>query len=104
MKYQTDNSYRKYVQGYGFLSFARSFGNKYGKRIMDNTKKQGSKFIKTSGEKVFKKSAEATADLIGQKIADKITSLNKNENSKEQEGIIIRPGKRQQIINDLRLF
>ena len=30
MRYQTDNKYRRYVQGYSFLSFARKFGNKYG--------------------------------------------------------------------------
>ena len=30
MTYNTDNRVRKYVQGYGFLSFAKKFGNKYG--------------------------------------------------------------------------
>ena len=32
MTYHTDNKCRKYVQGYGFLSFAQKFGNKYGKK------------------------------------------------------------------------
>ena len=111
MRYQTDNKYRKYVQGYEFLSFARNFANKYGKQLMDTTKEQGTKFIKTSGEKILKKSAIATGDLIGNKIADKTTSLgnkkdydqNKNEINKEQEEIIIPPEKRQQIIDDLKL-
>ena len=53
------------------------------------------------------KSAEATGDLIGNKIDDKITSLgnskNKEKETNEKE-IIISPEKRQQIINDLRLF
>ena len=31
MTYYTDNKMRKYVQGYGFLSFAKKFGSKYGK-------------------------------------------------------------------------
>ena len=31
MRYQIEPKYRKYVQGYGFLSFARKFGDKYGK-------------------------------------------------------------------------
>ena len=31
MKYLLEPSYRKYVKGYGFLSFARKFGDKYGK-------------------------------------------------------------------------
>ena len=31
MKFSLKPSYRKYVKGYGFLSFARKFGDKYGK-------------------------------------------------------------------------
>ena len=55
------------------------------------------------------KTAEATGDLIGNKIADKITSLGnkpKNEEREEQqsEDIIISPEKKQQFIDDLRLF
>ena len=89
MRYPLEPSYRKYVKGYGFLSFARNFGDKYGKKLMntatkvgskkiiDITKKQGSEFAKTAGKKIVQKSAEATGDLIGNKIADKITSLGK---------------------------
>ena len=29
MRYQTESKYRKYVPGYGFLSVARKFGDKY---------------------------------------------------------------------------
>ena len=47
----------------------------------------------------------ATGDLIGTKIADKITSLGKTK-SKEKEGerqeVYISPEKRQQVIDDLR--
>ena len=32
MKYSLEPKYRKYVQGYGFLSIARKFGDKYGKK------------------------------------------------------------------------
>ena len=35
MRYSLEPKYRKYVQGYGFLSFARKFRNKYGKKLMD---------------------------------------------------------------------
>ena len=56
--------------------------------------------------------AEATGDLIGNKIADKITSLGKTmlekrmekKKGKEEQEIYILPEKRQQIIDDLRLF
>ena len=32
MTYQSDNQVRKYVRGYGFMSFAKKFGSKYGKK------------------------------------------------------------------------
>ena len=76
-------------------------------KITDTTKKQGSEFAKTAGKRIVQKSAEATGDLIGNKIADKITSLGKSKNKEKEtseEEIIIPPEKRQQIINDLRLF
>ena len=69
-------------------------------------KKQGSEFGKIAGKKIVQKSAEATGDLIGSKIADKITSLKvkPQEVIEGEQEIIIPPEKRQQIINDLRLF
>ena len=33
MGYHTDNRIRRYVKGYGFMSFAKYFGSKYGKKI-----------------------------------------------------------------------
>ena len=82
--------------------------SKYGKKTIDTTKEQGSEFAKTAGKRIVKKSAEATGDLIGNKIADKITSLGKSKNKEketsEEEEIIIPPEKRQQVINDLRFF
>ena len=32
MRYSIESKYRKYVQGYDFLSFARKFGDEYGKK------------------------------------------------------------------------
>ena len=62
---------------------------------------------KTTSKRVVQKTAEATENLIGNKIADKITSLRKtksdrNEKAKGQE-IYIPPEKRLQLIDDLRL-
>ena len=70
-------------------------------------KNQGSEFGKIAGKKILTKSADATRDLIGSKIADKITSLkvkDKQQEIIEEKQIIIPPEKRQQILNDLRLF
>ena len=107
MRYSTEPKYRKYVKGYGFLSFARKLGNKNGKKLMDTATKSGMDAAKTASKRVVQKTAEATGDLIGNKIADKITSRGKpkeKEKTKETEEIYIPPEKRQQIIDDLRLF
>ena len=105
MKYSTEPKFRKYVKGYGFLSFARKFGDKYGKTLMDTATKTGIDEAKTASKRVVQKTAEATGDLIRNKIADKITSVGKSkEKTNKTEEIYILPEKRQQIIDDLKLF
>ena len=49
------------------MSFAREFGNKYGKKFMDTATKTGIDAAKTASKRVVQKSAEATGDLIGKK-------------------------------------
>ena len=71
---------------------------------MDTATKTGIDATKTTSKGVVQKTAEATGDLIGNKIADKITSLGKTkskEKEKEKQEIYISPEKRQQIIDDL---
>ena len=116
MAYHTDNKIRKYVKGYGFMSFAKNLGSKYGKKIMNKGISASKKFIKVimvnyskikAGKKILTESAEATGDSIGSKIADKITSFKSKEKPQrieETEEIIIPADNRQQILNDLRLF
>ena len=84
MRYLTEPKDRKYVKEYGFLSFARKFGDKYCKKLMDTATKNGIVAAKTASKRVVQKTAEATRYLIGNKIADKITSLGKRK-SKEKE-------------------
>ena len=74
---------------------------------MDTVTKTGMNAEKTASKWVVQKSAESAGDLIGNKIADKLTSIGKpkeKEKTKEIEEIYIPPGKRQQIIDDLRIF
>ena len=107
MRYSAEPKYRKYVTGYGFLSFARNFGDKYGKKLMNIATKTGIDAVKTSSKRVVQKTSEATGDLIGNKIADKITSVGNTKSKKqedEREEIYIPSEKRQQIIDDLRLL
>ena len=58
-------------------------------------------FAQTAGNRILKKSAEATGDLIRNKIAEKITAKPiKNDVTNER---YISPEERQEIINKLRL-
>ena len=107
MRYSTEPRFRKYVKGYGFLSFAKKFGDKYSKKLMDTATKTGIDVTKTASKRVVQKIAQATGDLIGKKIADKITSIGKSkerEKINNPEEIYIPPEKRQQVIDDLKLF
>ena len=130
MRYSLEPHYGKYIQRQGFMSFAKNIRNKYGKKIfdksldvgksmkkkygkkiLDNSLSAGKDFAKIAGKKVLTKSAEATGDLIGNKIADRITKISRNKEQKEDDRImeetqeiIIPPEKREQIIRDLKLF
>ena len=77
------------------------------KKLMDTATKTGIDDAKTASKWVVQKTAEATGDLIGNKIADKISSIgkpNEKEETNKAEKIYIPPEKRQQIIDDWRLF
>ena len=75
---------------------------------MDTATKTEIDAAKSTSEWVVQKTAEATGDLIGNEIADKITSLGKTKSKKrkmkDKKSIYIPPEKGQQIIDDLRLF
>ena len=66
---------RIYVKRYGFLSFAKILSNKYGQKLLDSAKKPTADAI--DPRRSIEKTAEVTSDLIGNKIADKITSVLK---------------------------
>ena len=92
MRYSIEPRDRIYVKGYGFLSFAKNMGkslsSKYGQKLFDSAKKS-TDAIKTA----IQKTAEATGDLIGNKIADKITSIsekpsnNNNNNNNNSDDV-----------------
>ena len=125
MTYSIEPRDRTYVKGYGFLSFAKDMGkslsNKYGQKPLDSAKKSTTDAIKTASKRAIQKAAEATGDLIGNKIADKVTSVSKkksttklhskelhNNNDEDVEITThkkkyISPEERQKIIDELRL-
>ena len=80
----TEPRFRKCVKGYAFLSFARKFRDKYSKQLIDTATKTGIDAEKTASKRGVQKTAEATGDLIGNKIAEKINSIGKTK-EKEKE-------------------
>ena len=70
MRYSAEAKYRK-------------FGDECGKKLMDTSTKTGIDVAKTASKRVVQKTAEAKGDLIGSKIADKITSVGETK-SKEK--------------------
>ena len=62
MKYSLEPKYRKYVQGYGFLSFAKKFRDKYGKKLMNTATKTGANAAKKFGDKYGKKIMDTTKE------------------------------------------
>ena len=114
MRYSIEPRDKIYVKGYGFLSFAKNIGNKYGKKLFDTTKKSTTDAIKAASKIAIQKTAEATRDLIGNKIADKITSISRisvkelpiNDEDVEittHKKKIHTPEERNQITDELRL-
>ena len=88
MLYSIEPREKKYVKGYGFLSFARNIGTH---------------------------AAKATGDLVGNKSADKITAKpsKKSHNEEMQSNEVkngipkeryIYPKERQKIIDELKLI
>ena len=70
------------------MSFARNMGknlsNKYGQTLLNSAKKSTMDVIKTASKEAIQKTAEATGDLIGNKIADEITNASKKSLSRSQ--------------------
>ena len=71
---------------------------------MDPAKKTGLDAAKAASKIVVHKTAEATRELIGDKIAKEIVKPKPvpDENSRDVEEVVILPGKNEEILNKLR--
>ena len=105
MHYSIEPGERRYVKGSVFLSFARNFSDKYSKSLMDKGVDVSKKFAKLLVKKYL--TAKATGDLIGNKVADKITSTSKKSHDEVNNEIpkerYVSPKERQKIIDELKL-
>ena len=78
-----------FVKGSRFLSFAKNMGKnidkniskclsgKYNQKTIDDVKLSSKDELKTTSKGVIQNIAEATGDLIGNKIADRIAKISK---------------------------
>ena len=128
MRYSDQPRDQVFVTGYGFLSFAKNMDKNIGKNISKNLNSKYSQkplhhakqsvidAIKSFLKRLIQKAADATGDLAGNEIANRVTKVSKsllqnnseiitNEHDKEiPKERYISPEERQKIIDDLRLI
>ena len=127
--YSTESRDQRFVKGYEFLSFAKNMDKnigknlrgKYTQKLLDHAKQSATDTLKSTSKRVIQKAAEATGDLIDNKIADKVTKISRTSSQatsaivKRETKIIgfdrkipkeryITPEKRHRIIHKLRLI
>ena len=90
------------------IKMGKNLSSKYSHKLLDSAKKCATGTIKTASKKAIQKTAEATVDLPGNKIANTIRSASKSlrklysQNNLDETDIpkerYISPEKRQQVI------
>ena len=58
-------------------NISKNLNSKYSQKLLDHAKQSGTDALKTASKRAIQKKAEITCDLIGNKIADKITRGSK---------------------------
>ena len=74
MRYSIEPRKRRFVKEYGFMSFPRNFGNKYGKKLMNTAIKTGTNFNSKYGKKLTDAAIKTSKDFAtigGKKIVHK---------------------------------
>ena len=100
INYSVQSRGQLFVKGYAFLSFAKKVSENSGKNITKNlsgkytqkplghAKQSATDTLETISKRVLqKKSAEATADFMGNKIANEITKISKNSPQNNSETV-----------------
>ena len=74
-------------------NISKNLSSKYSQKLFDHAKQSTTDALKASSKRVIQKTVEGTGDLIGNKIADKITRVSRTSpqnNSETNEEEIIR--------------
>ena len=77
MRHLTEHRDQIYLNDYRFLSFAKNMlkrlSSEYGQKFHDSTRKLVTEAFKTASKRTIQNTADATDDLVGNKIAEKVT-------------------------------
>ena len=57
--------------------FSKTLSGKYNQKLLDHAKQSTTDALKTTSKRAIQKTAEVTGDLIGNKIAEKITKVSR---------------------------
>ena len=105
VRYSVQPRNRIFVKGYGFLSFAKNMGenigknirknlsDKYTQKILDHIKRSATDALKTTSKRVIQKTAEATGDLICNKMLIKLRWSQKTSQQNNSKTVTNEHGK-----------
>ena len=63
-------------------NISKNLSSKYSQKLLDHSKQSATYALKTTSKRAIQKLPEATGDLIGNKIADRITKVSKTFTNK----------------------
>ena len=75
-------------------NIGKNLSGKYSQKLLDHAKISATDALKTSSKRVIQKTAEATGDLIGNKIADRTTKSSKDSQQNNSETVTNQPDKK----------
>ena len=99
IRYSVQTRDQIFVKGYVFFSFAKNISKNidknisknlsgmYSQKLLDHAKQFATDARKTTSKRVILKTAEATGDLIGNKMADKNAKVSRNLQQNNSETV-----------------
>ena len=80
-------SFAKYMSKTIGKNISKNVSSKHGQKLLDHTKQPAADSPKTGPKRVMQKAAEATADLIGNNIANKIKKISRTSPQNTSEAV-----------------
>ena len=68
-------------------NISKSFSGNYSEKLLDHAKQYATDVFITASKQEFQKTTESTGDLIGNKIADRVTKFSRNSQQNRSETV-----------------